>query len=49
LQQFEAEPEDTEQLIVHKFPFEKCTDGYNGEITDAMTVAAGFKSAFVNI
>jgi 8-oxo-dGTP pyrophosphatase MutT (NUDIX family) len=44
LQQFEAEPEDTEQLIVHKLPFE---DVYqmvcNGGITDAMTVAAVLK------
>jgi len=44
LQQFESEPEDTEQLIVHKLPFEEvyqmvCT----GEITDAMTVAAVLK------
>ena len=41
---FEAEPEDTEQLIVHKLPFEEvylmvC----NGGITDAMTVAAVLK------
>jgi 8-oxo-dGTP pyrophosphatase MutT (NUDIX family) len=44
LQQFEAEPEDTEQLMVHKLPFE---DVYQmvcrGEITDAMTVAAVLK------
>ena len=44
LQQFEAEPEDTEQLIVNKVPFD---DVYrmvcNGEITDAMTVAAVLK------
>ena len=44
LEQFEAEPEDTEQLIVHKLPFEEvyqmvCT----GKITDAMTVAAVLK------
>jgi ADP-ribose pyrophosphatase len=44
LRQFEAEPEDTEQLIVHKLPFEEvylmvC----NGGITDAMTVAAVLK------
>ena len=41
LKQFEAEPEDTEQLIIKKLPF---TELYhmvcNGEITDAMTVAA---------
>ena len=41
LEQFEAEPEDTEQLQVRKVPFE---DAYQmvcrGEITDAITVAA---------
>jgi 8-oxo-dGTP pyrophosphatase MutT (NUDIX family) len=41
LKQFEAEPEDTEQLIIHKLPFAEvyqmvCDD----TITDAMTVAA---------
>jgi ADP-ribose pyrophosphatase len=41
LQQFEAEPEDTEQLVVKKIPFDVvylmvC----KGEITDSMTVAA---------
>ena len=44
LQQFEAEPEDTEQLIIHKLPFE---DAYQmvckGEITDSMTVVAVLK------
>jgi len=44
LQQFEAEPEDTEQLIVHKMPFEEVYQMVcNGEITDAMTVAAVLK------
>jgi ADP-ribose pyrophosphatase len=44
LQQFEAEPEDTEQLIVHKLPFEQVYQMVcNGEITDAMTVAAVLK------
>ncbi len=44
LQQFEAEPEDTEQLIVHKLPFEEVYRMVcNGEITDAMTVAAVLK------
>jgi len=44
LQQFEAEPEDTEQLIVHKLPFEKVYQMVcNGGITDAMTVAAVLK------
>src|SRR5580698_3210598 len=44
LKQFEAEPEDTEQLVIKKLPFE---EGYQmvfrGEITDAMTVAAVLK------
>jgi len=44
LQQFEAEPEDTEQLIVHKLPFEQVYQMVcNGEITDSMTVAAVLK------
>jgi ADP-ribose pyrophosphatase len=44
LQQFEAEPEDTEQLIVHKVPFaEVYRMVCNGTITDAMTVAAILK------
>jgi len=44
LEQFEAEPEETEQLIIKKVPF---ADMYrmvcDGEITDAMTVAAVLK------
>jgi len=44
LKQFEAEPEDTEQLIVNKVPFE---DVYqmvcNGEITDSVAVASILK------
>ena len=44
LQQFEAEPEDTEQLIIQKLPFERVYQMVcNGEITDAMTVAAVLK------
>ncbi len=44
LKQFEAEPEDTEQLIVHKVPFEEVYRMVcSGEITDAMTVAAVLK------
>lgn len=44
LEQFEAEPEDTEQLIVNKVPFDEvyrmvCA----GEITDSVTVAAVLK------
>jgi len=44
LEQFDAEPEDTEQLIVHKLPFEEVYQMVcDGEITDAMTVAAVLK------
>jgi 8-oxo-dGTP pyrophosphatase MutT (NUDIX family) len=41
LEQFEAQPEDTEELMVHKVPFEKVYQMVcDGEITDSMTVAA---------
>lgn len=44
LEQFEPEPEDTEQLVIKKVPF---TEVYrmvcDGEITDSMTVAAVLK------
>jgi len=41
LEQFEAEPEDTEELMVHKVPFEQVYDMVcNNEITDSLTVAA---------
>lgn len=44
LQQFEAEPEETEQLIVKKLPFNEVYQMVcRGEITDAMTVAAVLK------
>jgi ADP-ribose pyrophosphatase YjhB (NUDIX family) len=44
LQQFEAEPEDTEQLIVEKLPFNEVYQMVcDGTITDAMTVAAVLK------
>jgi 8-oxo-dGTP pyrophosphatase MutT (NUDIX family) len=44
LEQFEAEPEETEQLIVKKIPFaEMYRMVCDGEITDAMTVAAVLK------
>lgn len=50
LQQFEAEPEDTEQLIVHKLPFEEVYQMVcRGEITDAMTVAAVLKTRLLLI
>ncbi|WP_259068367.1 NUDIX domain-containing protein [Mucilaginibacter sp. X4EP1] len=41
LEQFEAEPEETEQLVVHKLPFEEVYQMVcRGEITDAMTITA---------
>lgn len=44
LAQFEAEPEDTEQLIINKVPFaEVYRMVCDGEITDSMTVAAVLK------
>ena len=44
LQQFEAEPEDTEQLIIKKVPFAEAYRMVNdGEITDSMSVAAILK------
>jgi len=44
LQQFESEPEDTEQLIVKKLPFKEVYRMVcDGEITDSVTVAAVLK------
>ncbi|NHA08094.1 NUDIX hydrolase [Mucilaginibacter sp. HC2] len=44
LSQFEAEPEDTEQLTIHKIPFAEMYQMVcNGQITDSMTVAAVLK------
>ena len=44
LQQFEPEPEDTEQLTIKKVPFDEIYRMVvNGEITDAITVAAVLK------
>jgi len=44
LEQFEAEPEDTEQLIVKKLPFDEVYRMVcDGEITDSMTVAGILK------
>jgi ADP-ribose pyrophosphatase len=41
LEQFESEPEETEQLVVKKLPFgEMYQMVCSGEITDSMTVAA---------
>jgi 8-oxo-dGTP pyrophosphatase MutT (NUDIX family) len=44
LHQGEAEPEETEQLIVKKLPFAEMVNMVeNGAITDSMTVAAVYK------
>jgi 8-oxo-dGTP pyrophosphatase MutT (NUDIX family) len=44
LQQHEPEPEDTEQLIIKKVPFDEVYRMVcNGEITDSVTVAAILK------
>lgn len=44
LQQFEAEPEETEQLTIRKLPFAEVYQMVcRGEITDAITVAAVLK------
>lgn len=44
LEQFEPEPEDTEQLVVHKVPFNQVYRMVcNGEITDSLTVAAVYR------
>jgi len=44
LKQFEAEPEDTEELIVNKVPFEQIYQMVcNGEITDSAAVAGILK------
>lgn len=44
LEQFEAEPEETEQLIIKKMPFSEVYQMVcRGEITDAITVAAVLK------
>ena len=44
LEQFEAEPEETEQLTIKKLPFDEVYQMVcRGEITDAITVAAVLK------
>jgi hypothetical protein len=44
LEQFEADPEDTEQLLIKKLPFEEVYHMVcRGEITDSVTVAAVLK------
>lgn len=41
LEQHEAEPEETEQLVIRKLPFEEASQMVErGEITDSITVAA---------
>jgi 8-oxo-dGTP pyrophosphatase MutT (NUDIX family) len=50
LEQFEAEPEDTEQLIVNKVPFDEvyrmvCA----GKITDSLAVAAVLKARLMQL
>ena len=46
LEMGEAEPEDTEELVVKKIPFSEAVDMvHRGEITDAMSVAAILKVA----
>ncbi|GAA4334233.1 NUDIX hydrolase [Mucilaginibacter gynuensis] len=45
LQQFEAEPEETEQLVIKKVPFAEAYQMVcNGEITDSMSVGAILKA-----
>jgi len=49
-EQFEPEPEETEQLIVKKLPFEEVYQMVcDGRITDAMTVAAVLKARLLLI
>jgi 8-oxo-dGTP pyrophosphatase MutT (NUDIX family) len=44
LRQFEPEPEDTEQLVIKKIPFDEAYHMVcDGEITDSVTVAAVLK------
>ena len=44
LTQFEAEPEETEQLVIKKLPFENAYQMVmQGEITDSMSVAGIMK------
>lgn len=44
LEQFEAEPEETEQLVIKKLPFVELYQMVcKGQVTDAMTVAAVLK------
>ncbi|SMO54829.1 NUDIX domain-containing protein [Solitalea koreensis] len=48
LTQQEAEPEETEQLIIKKIPFEQVFEMVmKGQITDSMTIAAVLKVKFL--
>jgi 8-oxo-dGTP pyrophosphatase MutT (NUDIX family) len=48
LQQFEAQPEETEQLEVRRVPFEQALQmAQNGEITDALSVLAIYRYALL--
>ncbi|MBB5397250.1 NUDIX hydrolase [Mucilaginibacter sp. AK015] len=50
LEQFEAEPEDTEQLIVKKVPFDEVYEMVcKGEITDSLAVAAILKARLMQL
>ncbi|WP_374948379.1 NUDIX domain-containing protein [Mucilaginibacter sp.] len=50
LEQHEAEPEDTEQLIVKKLPFDDLYQMVrNGEITDSVTVCAVQKARLMQL
>jgi 8-oxo-dGTP pyrophosphatase MutT (NUDIX family) len=50
LEQFEPEPEETEQLAVKKLPFEEVYQMVcSGRITDAMTVAAVLKLKLMKV
>ncbi len=50
LQQFEAQPEDTEQLQIKKIPFEEVYQMViEGKITDSITVAAILRVKLLNL
>ncbi|TAH03219.1 MAG: NUDIX hydrolase [Sphingobacteriales bacterium] len=50
LQQFEAQPEDTEQLQIKKIPFEEAYQMViSGKITDSITMAAILRVKLLNL
>jgi len=50
LHQFESEPEETEQLVVRKLPFEEVYQMVaNGQITDSVTVAAVLRARVLQL